>query len=152
IVNEAEGVVMEIKYSTDTKGRRYADCVYIEVLDSGVNLHPGGVNIVPIVPVKSHFAYISQDGLKFGRSRLQLPLLLAYAYTDFKSQGRSLEIVIVDLEGARSLLGLYVMLSRATTLPTLAVLRNFGPRMMSSRLGEEFRDEFRRLERLDAQT
>ncbi|KAJ7279722.1 P-loop containing nucleoside triphosphate hydrolase protein [Mycena rebaudengoi] len=117
-------------------GRRYADCVYIEIPDSNVDLHPAGVN----------------DGLKFNISRLQLPLLPAYAYTDFKSQGRSLDLVIVDLEGARSLQGLYVMLSRATTLKMLAVLRNFGPRTMSSRLAEEFRDEFRRLERLDAET
>ncbi|KAJ7270467.1 hypothetical protein C8J57DRAFT_1227114 [Mycena rebaudengoi] len=31
VVNGAEGVVREIKYSTDTRGRRYADCVRVKI-------------------------------------------------------------------------------------------------------------------------
>jgi hypothetical protein len=51
-----------------------------------------------------------------------------------------------------SLQSVYVMLSRATSLKSIAVLRAFNPRTLNSRLGEEFRVEFARLEELDALT
>ncbi|KAJ7656087.1 hypothetical protein DFH06DRAFT_899129, partial [Mycena polygramma] len=54
-------------------------------------------------------------GESFSICREQLPLLPAYAYTDYKSQGRSLKWVIVDLNGCHSLQSVYVMLSRATS-------------------------------------
>ncbi|KAJ7939347.1 hypothetical protein B0H13DRAFT_1578891, partial [Mycena leptocephala] len=57
--------------------------------------------------------------------------------------------VIVDVNSCRSLQRFYVMLSRAKGLKKMAVLRNFNPRTMSARLGEEFRKEFAPLEVLD---
>jgi hypothetical protein len=79
--------------------------------------------VVPILPIHSYFSYktlVNDDGdedsihdrpqkkkqLKdpsFSISRLQLPLLPAYAFTDYKIQGRSLTNIIVDLQGCRSL-------------------------------------------------
>ncbi|KAJ7110943.1 hypothetical protein C8R44DRAFT_532036, partial [Mycena epipterygia] len=46
----------------------------------------------------------------------------------------------------------YVMVSRATSLKSIAVFRNFKPHTMQSRLGQDFRDEFARLEVVDAAT
>lgn len=109
------------------------------------NLPP---NIVPIVPQTTSIKYTSDTGLTFPISGSQLPLLPAYAYTDYKSQGRSLASVIVDLNGCRSLQSFYVTLSRATSLRTVAVLRSFKARTMTARLGEDFRGEFERLEML----
>ncbi|KAJ7126129.1 hypothetical protein C8R44DRAFT_618505 [Mycena epipterygia] len=151
-VNGAEGILREVKYSVDEKGRRYADCAYVEIQDAEVNMHPSGRNIVPIFPVKSYFPYTSPDGLTFSMARTQLPLLPAYAYVDYKSQGRSLPVVVVDLNGAKSLQSFYVMLSRATSLQSIAVLRGFNPKTMSNRLGQEFREEFERLEVLNTAT
>ncbi|KAJ7082094.1 hypothetical protein B0H15DRAFT_785937 [Mycena belliarum] len=152
IVNGAEGILRSINYSTDAKGRRFADWVYVEVPHSGVHFEGLGPNIVPIIPQKSYIKYRSEAGLSFTIHRNQLPLLPAYAYIDFKSQGRSLPIVIVDLNGCRSLQSVYVMLSRATSLKTVAVLRSFKPGVLNSRLGQEFRVEFAWLEQLDALT
>ncbi|EJT96607.1 hypothetical protein DACRYDRAFT_60221 [Dacryopinax primogenitus] len=43
-------------------------------------------------------------------SRLTLPLLPAYLYTNYKCQGQSLDHAIVNLCGCRSPQSLYVML------------------------------------------
>jgi ATP-dependent DNA helicase PIF1 len=150
VVNGAEGILRKIKYSVDDKGRRYADCAYVEVTQvvDGKSTR----KVVPIVPETSYFNYTSDTGLTFSISRSQLPLLPSYAYTDYKSQGRSLKKAILDLNGCMSLQSVYVMLSRATSLKSIAVLRSFNPRTLNSRLGEEFREEFARLEALDAET
>jgi ATP-dependent exoDNAse (exonuclease V) alpha subunit len=150
VVNGTEGVLKHIKYSVDSKGRRYADCAYVEILHKTGDITER--KIVPFVPEPTYFSYTSDTGLTFSISRNQLPLLPSYAYTDYKSQGRSLTKVILDLNGCMSLQSVYVMLSRATSLRSIAILRSFKPRTMNSRLGEEFREEFARLERLDALT
>ncbi|KAJ7469069.1 hypothetical protein FB451DRAFT_1038839, partial [Mycena latifolia] len=72
-------------------------------------------------------------------------------YTDFKSQGRTLQYVIVDLATARTQ-GAYVMLSRVKTLKGLAVLRWFPANKVYQRLSNEMRDEFRRIAALDSLT
>ncbi|KAJ7088874.1 hypothetical protein B0H15DRAFT_780400 [Mycena belliarum] len=152
MVNGAKGILRGVKYSTDNKGRRYVDCAYVEIPRSGVNMTGLAANVVPIVPQKTYIKYKAEDGSLFSLGRTQIGLLPAYAYIDYKSQGRSLQKVILDLNGCRSLQSVYVMLSRATSLKTVAVLRSFRPRVLISRLGQEFRNEFERLERLDAST
>ncbi|KAK7038369.1 PIF1-like helicase-domain-containing protein [Favolaschia claudopus] len=148
VVNGAEGILREIHYTIDEKGRRFADCAYVEIPDSNIAMHPKGKDWVPIIPMPSKFEY--EGSFRIGRK--QLPLLPAYAYTDYKSQGKSLKKVIVDLKGAKSLQSLYVMISRATSLESMAVLRNFKPTTLYSRLGQDFRDEFTRLEKLNSHT
>lgn len=85
-------------------------------------------------------------------SRLQLPLLPSYAYTDYKSQGRSLNTAIVDPESASSLQGAYVMLSRIRTLEGLIILRPFKANKIEQRLSQELRKEMDRLYKLDTET
>ncbi|KAF8336600.1 uncharacterized protein EI90DRAFT_2912087 [Cantharellus anzutake] len=46
-----------------------------------------------------------------GYDRSQLPLLPAFCITDYKSQGKTLPKVILDLESAHSIQSAYVMLS-----------------------------------------
>ncbi|KAF8143072.1 hypothetical protein K438DRAFT_1634279 [Mycena galopus ATCC 62051] len=152
VVNGAEGILREIHYSLDSKGCRTVDCAYIEVKGAGVNLHLLGPDVVPIFPVSASFKYEPHSGTVYKISRTQLPPVLAYTFTDYKLQGRSLQRVIVDLNGARSLQSLYIMISRATSLGSMSVLRNFTPRTLHTHLGEDFRREFERLEDLDALT
>ncbi|KAJ7286217.1 hypothetical protein C8J57DRAFT_1216440 [Mycena rebaudengoi] len=149
---QAEGTVAGIKYTSDADGHRYATCVYVRINGSGIRSRGLDDDIVPIVPVTSSFIYKAQSGQKFSISRTQLPLVPAYAYTDYKSQGRSLQRVIVDLASARSLQSLYVMISRASSLKAVAVFRNFTASKVNLRLGQDFRREFDRLEALDAST
>ena len=152
VVNGAEGVLMDIKYETDQFGRRYAVCAYVHI--QGSNMQAPGLpyEVVPILPVSTSFRYTQAGGLCFNISRWQLPLLPAYAYTDYKSQGRSLDNVIIDLTHCYSLQSAYVMLSRARSLEGLAILRPFNPRKINQRLPEEFRNEFARLNTLNVHT
>ncbi|KAJ7018537.1 hypothetical protein C8F04DRAFT_977181 [Mycena alexandri] len=83
--------------------------------------------------------------------RKQIPILPAYAYTDFKSQGRTLDFVIVDLATARGQ-GVYVMLSRVKSLKGLAILRWFPPTKVFQRVSQEMRTELERISLLDAAT
>ena len=64
-------------------------------------------------------------------SRIQLPLLLAWALTIHKAQGSTLENVIVDLSKVFAPGQAYVALSRVRTLSALQV-RNFGENAIGS--------------------
>jgi hypothetical protein len=62
------------------------------------------------------------------RSRTQLPLRLAWAVTIHKSQGLTLDTVVIDLEDSDFSLGLsYVAISRVKTLGGLLFHADFGP-------------------------
>jgi len=151
VANGAEGILKDIKYELDDDGNRYAVCAYVHI--PGCKLQAPGLpqEIVPIVPSLTTFTYKAGD-LKYSVSRTQLPLLPAYAYTDYKAQGRSLAKVLVDLSTCRSLQSVYVMLSRASSLQDIAIIRWFPPTKVNQRLQEEFRVEFERLRKLDEAT
>jgi len=89
VANGAEGVLKDIKYELDDDGNRYAVCAYVHI--PGCKLQAPGLppEIVPIIPSLTTFTYKAGD-LTFSVSRSPLPLLPAYAYTDYKAQGRSL--------------------------------------------------------------
>ena len=73
---------------------------------------------------------------KFTRS--QLPLKLAWAVTVHKAQGASLDLVVVDLNGAFTTGQHYVALSRATSEEGLQVV-NFKPsKLRASKLAKAF--------------
>jgi ATP-dependent DNA helicase PIF1 len=152
LVNGAEGIVHEVHYRVDEQNHRYAQVCLVLVEGSSVNAVDHNNDVVPIFPVSRSFVYVSPFRERFNVSRSQLPLLPAYSYTDYKSQGRTLSHAIVDLESARSLQGSYVMLSRVKSLANLAILRNFKRERIEQRLSEELRDEFSRLEMLSART
>jgi hypothetical protein len=151
IVNGAEGKLVEVKYSEDARGRRYARCAYVHV--NGCGLQSPGLpkNVVPILPVRTSFVY--QGRFKsYTISREQLPILPAYSYTDYKSQGRTLPVAIVDIESGFTLQNVYVMLSRCTSLNNLAIARPFAQGRIYRKLSAEFRTEFSRLGRKDKET
>ncbi|EGO04500.1 hypothetical protein SERLA73DRAFT_43758, partial [Serpula lacrymans var. lacrymans S7.3] len=62
--------------------------------------------------------------------------------TDYKVQGRSLKRVILDLAGCRSLQSVYVMLSCATFLTGIAILRSFTGKKINQHMTQEFQDKF----------
>lgn len=146
-VNGAEGVVKHIKYRM-VEGHRVAVCAYVHVPGSSIELEGLPRDVVPVFPSRKYFAYTTPDGLQRHVSRLQLPLLPAYVYTDYKGQGRSLETVIADVAGSRSCQSLYVMLSRVKTLDGLAILRWFPPERISQSLTHELSDELARIDHL----
>ena len=84
--------------------------VVIELVDT-----TPGIN-----PVKRGCVYTvwRRDGTKIQKSfqRFQLPLTPAFAFTDYKCQGRTLQKVVIDLAGDNTSHGTYVMLSRVRKL------------------------------------
>ena len=60
-------------------------------------------------------------------TRKQIPLRLAWALTIHKSQGATLDFVVVDLQGCFTSGQAYVALSRARTMLGLQI-KNFNPR------------------------
>jgi len=154
IVNGREAIVKDVKYTVD-RGRRTASVVYVYVENCGLNMtgQPEDQDVVPIFPTSKSIAakavWVSTGMKSF--SRKQIPLVPAYAYTDFKAQGRSLTTAVADIHSARGQ-GVYVMLSRVRTLDGLAILRPFARSKITARLPEELRVELLRLENLSAET
>ncbi|KAL1659065.1 hypothetical protein GGF50DRAFT_33099, partial [Schizophyllum commune] len=72
--------------------------------------------------------------------------------TAHKSQGQTLEKVIVDLEGCRGSEAPYVMLSRVKSLDGLFILRPFAFKKITCNLSQDLRTEFKRLEILRLKT
>ena len=154
VVNGAVGTVRDVRFEEE-KGKRYAVVVYVEIPGAGRVCGTVGNDVVPIFPVQYYFKWTRKQGSSTRKadvarvSRTQLPLLPAYCYTDYKSQGRSLDAAVVDPATTQSLQGLYVMLSRLRKMDGLGILRPFKPKKVYQRLSQELRDEFARLEELD---
>lgn len=97
----------------------------------GVRLREGG-----LVTVAPHLWEITRPAVRGGRLEhdvigtfTQLPMKLAWAITIHKSQGQTLENVVVDLTGGTFANGqLYVALSRCTSLDGLVLRRDVLPR------------------------
>ncbi|KAI0923745.1 hypothetical protein AcV5_010527 [Taiwanofungus camphoratus] len=87
-------------------------------------LQPGGGT--RLVPIQPETWKVELPNGEVQVSRIQLPLILAWAMSIHKSQGQTLERVKVDLARVFEKGQAYVALSRATSLSGLQVL-NFNP-------------------------
>jgi hypothetical protein len=84
--------------------------------------------------------------------RRQLPILPAFAITDYKAQGKTLPYVIIDLQSCHNIQSAYVMISRATSLDGLLILRPFQPKKVQCHVSQEFRRDSLRLHILSLKT
>ena len=154
VVNGSEGTVKDIIFEEED-GVRYPVVVYVHIPGAG-NICSNAVDdIVPIFPEWTSFVWVRKiNGVpdQVSVSRLQVPLLPAYAYTDYKSQGRSLDSAIIDPASASTLQGVYVMLSRVRSLSGLIILRPFKPDKIEQRMSQELRNELIRIDTLDTET
>jgi ATP-dependent exoDNAse (exonuclease V) alpha subunit len=102
--------------------------------------------------VKKTFT-IDRNGSKVSVTRSQLPLTLAYAFTDYRSQGQTLQPVIVDIGpppyGRLTPFNIYVALSRGTGRSNIRLLRDFDERLLQEHPSEFLRLEDERLRRLN---
>lgn len=152
VVNGAEGILQYVRYD-EVEGVRYATCAYVLIEGSNIQVPGLPIGIVPILPVNTSFKYTSSDNTNsYTFRRTQLPIVPAYAFTDYKSQGRTLAKAIIDIAGCLTLQSLYVMLSRVGSLEDVAVLRFFPQSKIYTRLSLAFRNEFERLRRIEEHT
>lgn len=111
-------------------------------------------NIVPIFPTQTRFKVGGNAG--FSVERKQFALTPAYAFTDFKAQGQTIEHVIVDIakppSGKLDAFHAYVALSRSRGREMVRLLRDFDERLFTIHPSEHLRKEDDRLEILEKET
>jgi hypothetical protein len=109
---------------------------------------------VPLVPMESKFTIGSHPSLRV--TRRQLPLSAAYAFTDFKSQGQTIDHIVVDIgktsNFALSPFNAYVALSRSRGRDSIRLLRDFEDDLFTRHPSEYLRVEDERIEDLSKQT
>ena len=112
-------------------------------------------NVIPIVPVKKSFT-ITKGTSKIAVNRKQLPLTLAYAFTDYRSQGQTLQPVMIDIGpppyGYLTAFNIYVALSRGTDRDNIRLLRGFDETILQHHPCEYLRLEDERLDCLNRST
>ena len=112
-------------------------------------------HVIPIFPVKKSFT-IDKGGQRITVNRVQLPLTLAYAFTDYRAQGQTLQPVMIDIgpppHGRLTPFNIYVALSRGTSRDRIRLLRDFDETLLQQHPSEFLRLEDVRLEKLNAST
>jgi hypothetical protein len=111
--------------------------------------------ILPIVPTKLSFS-ISPGGQKCVINSRQLAVTPAYAFTDYKSQGQTIQHVYIDLErpptGKLTLFSAYVALSRSKGRDRIRLLRGFDPELFTTHPSLDLEAEDARLDGLTEET
>ena len=122
-------------------------------------------NVVPIQPLSRSFQIQvpvrenggSQHMVARTVSRRQLPLTAAYAFTDYRAQGQTIQHVIVDIASPPTgseltLFNIYVALSRSKGRQTIRLLRDFDERLLFKAQVPELETEDNQLRAWDKQT
>ena len=145
------GTPVNVLYKLEPEGHE-AVCAYIEVKNSLIAIKDLLNGVVPIFPKSVQFTHCISKSRSIHISHTQLPLVSAWAFTDYKVQGSSMDAVIVDLASACGIQNGYVMLSQATGLQNLAVFCWFSPHRIFTHLQEELRKELDCITWLDCKT
>ena len=126
-------------------GRRYAKSCVVIVPDSNCDSIMTGLHEKEIVALVKDVTYTIHhpfSGKVVTFHRQQLLILPAFAMTDYKAQGRTILYVILDLESARGIQLAYVMLSCATSLDQVLILRRFEFAKIKSHMSKDLREEY----------
>jgi len=147
VVNGSYGTLRRIRYFTDREGQRHLKSCIVEIPDSdAVGMPHLPAHHFPVLPDSTELRF--EHGASHKRctiTRKQVPIEPGFAMTVHKAQGQTMGRVIVDLAGCTGTEPPYVMVSRATSLDGLLVLRDFDARQISKRRSEDLRKEFNRI-------
>lgn len=111
-------------------------------------------HVIPVEPMTMTMQIsiaTSSGGKTVQRSvrRKQYPMMAAYTFTDYRSQGQTIPKVIVDIHtppgGKLTLFNLYVALSRSSGRGTIRLLRDFDGNIFRQTHDHELQDEDERL-------
>jgi hypothetical protein len=112
--------------------------------------------LIPIFPSEVTFNIHYKNNPKTQIHRRQFPLCAAYAFTDHKSQGQTIEYVIVDIGPTKKFpvdpFAAYVALSRSRGRHSIRLLRDFDDRIFTKHPSEDLRAEDERLSILAEET
>jgi len=169
LANGAQGILRQIVYDRDSVDQAHSRLekaivlaqppkyVVVELIDRSAGAYHGlPQNHIPVYPIKRscvHTIYRSQGGnLQRRFQRFQLPLTPAFAFTDYKCQGRTLRETMVDLAGGCTTMGAYVMLSRVQRLKDLLILRPYDESILDMKIPQALQAEFHRLAKCEQNT
>jgi ATP-dependent exoDNAse (exonuclease V) alpha subunit len=115
--------------------------------------------VIPIEPREIGMKFTVQDNGEISHRagyRRQYPFTAAYAFTDYRSQGRTLSHVIVDMarppRSTLTLFNLYVALSRSSGRSTIQLLRDFDEDLLWQKHNAFLLAEDKRINDLDEET
>jgi len=167
LANGARGVITEIRLRSDEEisagiGNEinlHTLPLYVLVRlhhDIGVQLPGLEKNVIPVTPVQHTYQ------LKLGNKRTktvrrsQLPLTLAYSFTDYRAQGQTLHRVVVDIgqppTGRLTAFNAYVSLSRGKGRQSIRLLRDFEDNLLQTVPSQALLEEESRLAILSEET
>lgn len=154
VVNGCVGTLVKIRYKENTAGERQAISCVVRSDNVEKDIHPDleSDEVVALRDeIQLQFTH-PHSGQVSRFYRKQVPILPAFSITAHKSQGQTLERVIIDLNKCSGTESAYVMISRAKSLDGIIILRPFNKSKISCNRSERVRNEFIRLEILRLQT
>lgn len=112
-------------------------------------------NVIPLIPMEQTFSIISGNQHKTVLQK-QLPLTAAYAFTDYCSQGQTIQQVIINITspptGTITPFNIYVALLHCRGREGIHLLCDFDEKLLMSHPSEFLRLEDERLARMDKVT
>ena len=110
------------------------------------------LRVIPLTPSLANVSITDRTGKKVKVVRRQYAMTVGYTFTDYKSQGQTIEYVIIDIgkppTGALSPFSIYVALSRSRGRDTIHLLRDFDINLFQNHPSEALRTDMKRLEEL----
>ena len=172
LVYEEDSVSTDVisdKFPSDTRYVRKPLYALVEIVRSKVacNFEQLGSNLVPIPLMEQTFRINIADILPKDKrlksnqktilsiKRRALPLVPAYSITTHKSQGQTLNKVVIDLKllsGTDDIAAIYVPLSRVKRLTDLIILRHFDYKILLTKPSKSQLAEIERLDKLYIET
>lgn len=111
---------------------------------------------VPLSPIEVKFSITSTDKNHTRITRRQYPLTAAYAFTDYKAQGQTIDHILVDIGKTTSFslspFNAYVALSRSRGRNSIRLLRDFEDSLFTRHPSEFLREEDLRIKELARET
>jgi hypothetical protein len=112
--------------------------------------------VLPITAIERTYSFQDVNGCKHTVHRLQLLITSGWAFTDMRSQGQTIDPVIIDIgrppSGQLTVFNVYVALSRGRSRDSIRLLRDFEDKIFTSHPSEYLRREDARQEALDGRT
>lgn len=143
---------------TGTTKLKYPPAMVLFKPSKPTRMHFEGIapGLIPLFPSEETFSIKDSQNRSKTIRRRQFPLTAAYAFTDYKAQGQTIEHVIVDLArppfGELTPFNAYVALSRSRGRDNIRLLRDFDTTLFTTHPSEDLRVEDARLTLLDRET
>ncbi|KAJ3539217.1 hypothetical protein NM688_g6398 [Phlebia brevispora] len=154
VVNGSVGTLASVRYALNSQNERIARSCVVTLPDADPSTIDGmPPNAYPIMQDTVSYRIKHKYSKKtLSINRAQIALQPAYAFTAHRAQGQTYERVVVDLQSCKGSESPYVMLSRATSLEGVLILRSFDKNKICCPPAQGLRTEWARLRWLELRT